>query len=1144
MKRRTAALLMAIFMTTGAIHAAAGEDASTYDTAAYENTENEYAAGDPLASDDSESDAAWDDWGTPLDTDSYENEYSTNAALDTDSSSEYTDDPGSDFEALPDFLSAPEEADQQTDPSDSPGDYADLTLNDGLDLPASPAESENNSSPELLSDSPESPKEPGTDESRKAELLSEEGEKNEESLWSAGDQQNQAITERELLTDPTADTAAQPDSVEDPSAAQNPDDPQNIENTEDPARPDKVSDLNGLDKTSGRGDLLQSKEADLLSAGEEAMLAGPLLGNAAYTNAGGTVQYLKDTQKRSAYHDYRRMSQSTDSSMSDGLHTGPKGVRAYKSGKYFIDGAFTLNGARYYADENGYLVGGWLKTLQQDYEGVLPVNTSRLAHMYRYYDPQTHKLVTGLNTIDGILHYFDNNGVMYVRKDVSLDGKYYYCDRNGVCGEIRLKNGNKILGIENQNNDAYLAKKQVQAVNLDTFTGQKGAYSFRPKWYNGLTTLEVFGTTTRSDGNGRIYCELYDDSLKGKTGCIYRNVGRYKGRMIDLRCTVTDYTFYNFMGEQEIGYYLLLTDRIGVNTCNTRDITVDMAFLDHETGSPVALQGYATFADIDITQGVCILSAIDEVFVDQNCVLYKDPQSMTFIAPWETRMSGSAVTDINRENWVQVNYSADHLSFRFLSGGEAYSFTDGTDLNVENFQVWKNGYSGNTRDYTVSEADNGAMHINWQGLYYARLGRISIPPVTKTVSDRNETDKSENTLTTRDESFVYTINHAVPGEYERFYYTSYQVIDQISPDLSIKSDAITIEQDNGNNVTSWFSIQTANQTVTISATPQTLAREDFYDNNYRFKIPVTLKPGLNLSTAHYQVKNKAKVTFNRSSGKEETESNETLTHHYQTRISIKKTDKDTHQILTDAGFTIYPYSNQKNKYQDQGIQIPYNAATQTYQSSYLPITEDNLTTDGKARYLVKETKVPADYKDLGWQQELILAGSEGERSIEVQNEHDRLPTGTITIRKRILASEIHYPHGNPTFQFLVTGKDQKGIPRQYEEFLTFTPNNNSPGPDGYSTLAVTIKNVPAGTYQIYEATVSGYRLENATPDEGELSIQTTTPQGLPIAVEAIYGTGTLSQTAPRLTITFQNKKSTFKGLRHNAIATNPIPIIP
>lgn len=649
------------------------------------------------------------------------------------------------------------------------------------------------------------------------------------------------------------------------------------------------------------------------------------------------------------------------SSLSDGIHKTENGeLRAYKDGRYFKKGRFALEGNVYYADVNGYLLGGWLKVADKD-AGIHSMKTSDF--VWKYCDLRTRiRFEGGYKSIDGQGHYFipEESGNLAFNKSYTIDGKYYYCDKYGVCSTLKLKYGDNITDNEGTSLNGYLAVNQLpkdHVVDIQTQV-MDGSYSFIPK-FNKNSSVEVFGFQPVQLPGGNVYGTLTDDSLKGKIGCWYRNVGTFNGRQIDIKCTITDYTFYSCEGEQEIGYFQVDTEKIGLNATNTKDITANMEFFDHQTGKPVKVKGFATFADIDIRQGVEILSPVEDIFVTKGCKLYKSPSGNLFTAPWKPENTVDADTDFQ----VQANYHAYSLAYKFYSGCENYCFSDGTAINGESRQVWKSNYTGNVQQYDIVNEKEGCLWQGWQGLYYGRMGRISLSePLSKTVSDKDEENVLKNTLSDKTEGFTYKLSHYVPYEMEVFRYSSYTIYDDIHTDLKVDPEGCKVLLDDGSDVSSWFQIKVQGQRVSFSVKPEKAAAEEFYNKTYHCYIRVSIGENTDLSQyegGEYSVKNKGHVMMNRPQGEEKKDSNEV---------------------------------------------------------------------------------------------ETVLV----------------LPKGQITVTKRIREADITWAHGNPTFFFVVEGKDSAGVLHKYENYIAFSKKHDQVDKDGYAFASIVFENLPLGTYEVYE----------------------------------------------------------------------------
>lgn len=706
----------------------------------------------------------------------------------------------------------------------------------------------------------------------------------------------------------------------------------------------------------------------------------------------GVDNYLKDAEK--IWDRVATLGGKGDNT-SDGVHLTPDGhYRVYKDGHYFVKGRFSLNQDVYYADSNGYLLNGWLKLVKEGGDW----NSKKASdYVWKYCFPDNYiRCELGYQVVDGVGHYFDHDysGNLMFNKTYRVGSQDYYCDQYGVCGPTTFETS------------STLARNASGVTVANSSTTMDGSYSFFPK-FNSNSSVSPFGASFSTTSDGHKYCTLRDESLAGRIGCWYYNVGTYKGRQLDIKLTVTDYTLYSFEGDPEVGYFYVDMNKIGLNNCNTRDMTADLAFYDHETGQPVSVKGFITFADIDICQGVEILTSPDKVYVANDCELYKASGRNLFIAPWEEPpLNGNSINDDDTSHWVQVNYSGTHLKYKFYSARENYRFSNGMgDINGESKQVWQSGYTGSVSDYDIYKSGN--LWQGWQGIFFKRLAKIPISePLSKTVSDNNEKDVLKDRLDNRNETFTYKLSHYVPYEQSDYWYDSYKITDTIHSDLQINQSGIRVKLDSGSDVTSRFKVTVSGQNVTVSA--NSTRTSSFYNETYNVYIPVTIKSSVDLGSyvggRDYSVKNTGKVTLTRSGRSESKTSNEvetvitlkdvptptptpptpTPTPPDKTphgKISITKKDADSGSLLTGAEFVVYQYNKNTGNYEDtlgNKRSFIYYATRKKYESKLLEITDQN-----NGKFKVIETKNPEGYTG-SWSKEVTFTkGGTSEQNISL-----------------------------------------------------------------------------------------------------------------------------------------------------------------
>lgn len=108
-------------------------------------------------------------------------------------------------------------------------------------------------------------------------------------------------------------------------------------------------------------------------------------------------------------------------------------------------------------------------------------------------------------------------------------------------------------------------------------------------------------------------------------------------------------------------------------------------------------------------------------------------------------------------------------------------------------------------------------------------------------------------------------------------------------------------------------------------------------------------------------------------------------------------------------------------------------------------------------------------------------------TLKAENTLARLPYGEITVTKKILEKDIIWAHGNPVFRFIITGKDQRGMEHNYENYVEFEKGNYNKQ-DDYAILNCTISRIPLGRYTISEKETLRYRFQDVTADTSNVQI--------------------------------------------------------
>lgn len=257
-------------------------------------------------------------------------------------------------------------------------------------------------------------------------------------------------------------------------------------------------------------------------------------------------------------------------------------------------------------------------------------------------------------------------------------------------------------------------------------------------------------------------------------------------------------------------------------------------------------------------------------------------------------------------------------------------------------------------------------------------------------------------------------------------------------------------------------------------------------------------------------------------------------------VKLLKKDAVTGDLLPDAEFEAFQWSSVSGSYEampeNTGV-LSYTEQEQRYVSLPLEITEDN-----QGKFCIKETVVPEGYRG-SWEKEILLSEDGEEIFLEAENEPIQLPTGSLTITKKIRQEDIVWANGNPTFPFVVEGTDIRGIFHKYEDYLVFVEGGFQTGEDGCAVVQMTFFDIPVGVYQVYEKPVLRYYLKEIQPQTPNVQIRSMeTPSYGHNPAEIAVAEVELSLSQNFASILFFNEKARFDDYSHNSAVKNIIQI--
>ena len=401
---------------------------------------------------------------------------------------------------------------------------------------------------------------------------------------------------------------------------------------------------------------------------------------------------------------------------------------------------------------------------------------------------------------------------------------------------------------------------------------------------------------------------ITDDSGKGKFGAWYRNVGTYKGKIIDAKAVISNYTLYKQGAGQGLGILGLSEDRIGIFAKNISNVTLRIEFYEHgSTTKKVNVKGFALLDDVDYGQGVKVESSYDNIYVlnESTFAVYKN-QSM--VSPVLIDKSGANNTDYYPFA-LQVEFDSNVFEYKYHN--DRYFYRDGlANAYIDPAAYAKagswNAYWKSREPYFVDNLNPG-----YQGFSARRMAKTSLPVPVMTVTDHDEKAVQENTLDSLSETYFYTISQNIPREEPDYYYSDFTVRDILPECLEFVS--AKVEDDAGKDVTFRFLVSHDDQNVTFQV--KSPVSSIFYGVTYHFKVhvrirqPMDYEVWLNSETGYYDTENQSVSVLTRGGGSSSKKSN-TVKTRFRDEISINYHSNyraKAQEQLTEKTYRNFPY---------------------------------------------------------------------------------------------------------------------------------------------------------------------------------------------------------------------------------------------
>ena len=231
---------------------------------------------------------------------------------------------------------------------------------------------------------------------------------------------------------------------------------------------------------------------------------------------------------------------------------------------------------------------------------------------------------------------------------------------------------------------------------------------------------------------------------------------------------------------------------------------------------------------------------------------------------------------------------------------------------------------------------------------------------------------SENRLSTREETYTYTLRTMVPIENEETCYHDLSISDQLDDFLEIKN--VTVTNENGANAEKFWTIQKTNAFV---ARCSDIKNTSFYGHTYDFQITVGVKKDAGLEKRWDPAKKMARIKNQASASSDgNTVRSQTVVTNIapvKSSVSVEKRDGKTKEKLPGAVFAVYEWNG--SRYAATPLFQLKNEADGVYESAeILSYTDEN-----KGKFKIIEEQSPEGYTKSGWEKEFVISPFESKK---------------------------------------------------------------------------------------------------------------------------------------------------------------------
>lgn len=391
------------------------------------------------------------------------------------------------------------------------------------------------------------------------------------------------------------------------------------------------------------------------------------------------------------------------------------------------------------------------------------------------------------------------------------------------------------------------------------------------------------------------------DCSSGKIYIIYNNIGKYQGKQVNMKVSVTDCKFgyedpsasskkLTLKQDKDLsGNYftmqhpsiMLNAEAVQVEIQGLRSTSLKYEFIDND-GNTLNIKGYGTLQDLDFQQAFKLSTGIAKAYIygewnkvcteydeNSNCSKY---EKLTHLKANQLTSETDYTKYVNVKNAIQSSNLETYSERQYEYAWSTILFSGGSfDIT---YYLGEPDFLKSWWDNTTNNPTGKAYEGFGGGMFRFvpdSLLEFQVEDPVKSV-DKKEIQK--------DEEFTYTTSHRVPyitldGSNNK--YTAYSFTDTLEPCLTVEDvSKVLIKNDEGLDVTDKFNVtmNEKNNQITVSANAKSefVSLTEFYGHEYEFIITAKVKKDYDLSKyldknkENYVIPNTASISVTDNSG--------------------------------------------------------------------------------------------------------------------------------------------------------------------------------------------------------------------------------------------------------------------------------------